>query len=93
MHKVTVGHMVGALCCPILARSTFSSVWFFSFTCSFSGSVLLVAVNFLPTVVHFMALSRKLGKSVNWLVMTVSGFTYLMNPFSGLLLSGLDIYL
>jgi hypothetical protein len=40
-----------------------------------------------------MALSRKLGKSVNWLVMTVSGFAYLMKPFSGLLLSGLDIYL
>jgi hypothetical protein len=50
MHKVTVGYMVGGLCCPILARSTFSSVWFFSFTCSFSGSVLLVAVNFLQTV-------------------------------------------
>jgi hypothetical protein len=45
MHKVTVGHMVGGLCCPILARSTFSYVWFFSFTCSFSGSVLPVAVN------------------------------------------------
>jgi hypothetical protein len=25
-------------------------VWFFGFTCSFSGNVLLVAVNFLQTV-------------------------------------------